>query len=270
MGAETIRSLGRRAARRLFSSMPPRLFRTLRLLPGIGDAMLRRVDAAFPPHALLMRRIRKGPLHNMVLEIDPRALDMVIGSYEPAIQTVLETTLRPGDVAFDVGSNLGYFTLLMARSVGPDGRVVAFEPDPDMFSALERNLTRNARGVSSVTPLAVAAGATQGKVRFARGWRATRGRVVARGGDLEVDVSRIDDAAERYGVPRLMKIDVEGGELDVLRGARTVLTTAKPLVLVEVHSAQLETQCAQFLEDFGYECSRRADVGKKEPYLLAV
>jgi FkbM family methyltransferase len=258
-------------AQRVFSSMPPRVFRTIRLLPGIGDAMLRMVDATYPPHALLVRRIRKGPLRDMVLEVDPRALDMVIGSYEPAIQSLIEETLRPGDVAFDVGSNLGYFTLLMATKVGHDGRVVAFEPDPEMFSALERNLDRNSDAAASpVRALSVAAGAAQGKVRFARGWRATRGRIVATGGDFDVDVITIDEASKRHGLPRLLKIDVEGGELDVLRGAGSVLTQARPLVLVEVHSTELEIQCASFLESLGYTCSRRVDIGKKEPYLLAV
>lgn len=250
--------------------MPPRLFRAIRLVPVLGDAMLRMVDAVYPPHALLMRRIRRGPLRDMVLEVDPRALDMVIGSYEPAIQSLIEATLRPGDVAFDVGSNLGYFTLLMATKVNPDGRVVAFEPDPEMFAALERNLERNSDAATAVTPLPVAAGAAQGKVRFARGWRATRGRVVASGGDLDVDVTTVDETSERYGSPRLLKIDVEGGELDVLRGARAVLSEARPLVLVEVHSIQLEAQCARFLESLDYECSRQVDIGKKEPYLLAV
>ena len=80
----------------------------------------------------------------------------------------------------------------------------------------------------------------------------------------------IDDVADRFGMPRLLKIDVEGAELDVLQGARDVLKGAKPLVLVEVHSDELEKECAQFLEGLGYDCSRQVDVGKKESYLLAV
>ena len=269
VGAVIRRSL-RSTAKTVFSRMPPRVFRGLRLLPGIGDVMLGMVDAAFPTHELLTRRIRAGPLRQMVIEIDPRALDMVIGRYEPAIQLVVERTLRAGDVAFDVGANLGYFTLLMATNVGPSGRVVAFEPDPDMVSALERNLSRNIRDADSVVALAAAAGAEAGKVAFKRGWRATRGAVVATGGDFEVDMMTVDDAAGRFGAPRLLKIDVEGGEVDVLAGASDVLDTAKPLVLVEVHSDALESACMQLLEGFGYVCERRVDLGKKEPYLLAV
>ena len=258
-----------RVGRSVFSAIPPRLFRSLRLLPGLGDVMLRAIDGSFPTNALLPRRIRSGPLRDMVLEVDPRALDMVIGRYEPAIQSVLESTLRSGDVAFDIGSNLGYFTLLMARVVGPEGRVVAFEPDPEMFSALGRNLARNNEETDRVAAIPNAVGAAKGKVRFARGWRATRGRIVPEGGDLEVEVTTIDDVAQRFGLPGLVKIDVEGAELEVLRGASTVLEEARPRLVVEIHSPELERACGQLLDEFGYSWSRHTDVGKKEPYLLA-
>lgn len=265
-----IRGFSRKAVRKLFSSMPPRLFRFIRLLPGAGDAMLRAIDATSPPHALLLKRIRAGPLSGMTLDVDPRALDMVIGRYEPAIQAVLESTLRAGDVAFDIGANLGYFTLVMAKQVGPRGRVVSFEPDPEMFSALTRNVGRNVGDSDGIIAVPAALGAEAGAGRFARGSRSTRGKVVSAGGDLEVDLMKVDDAADRFGVPRLLKIDVEGAELDVLRGAPTVLKSEKPLVLVELHSEELERCCTQLLEEFGYECARRVDLGKREPYLIAI
>ena len=230
--------------------------------------MLRAIDRSFPPTALLQRRIRRGPLRDMVLEVDPRALDMVIGRYEPAIQAVLESTLRKDDVAFDVGSNLGYFTLVMARAVGSEGRIVACEPDPEMFSALNRNVARNGHDSGHVAALPTAVGATKGKVRFARGWRATRGRIVQDGGDLEVEVTTLDELADRFGHPRLVKIDVEGAELDVLRGATEVLKEGKPRLLVEIHSPDLERACGDLLDDLGYTWSRRIDTGKNEPYLL--
>jgi FkbM family methyltransferase len=206
----------------------------------------------------------------MTLDIDPRALDMVIGRYEPATQAVLESMLRPGDVVFDIGANLGYFTLVMAKQVGPGGRVVSFEPDPEMFSALTRNIGRNVDDSNGIVALPAAIGAEAGSVRFARGWRSTRGRVVSAGGDFEVEAMKVDDAADRMGVPRLIKIDVEGAEVDVLLGARAILKSEKPLVLVEVHSEELESRCARLLEEFGYECSRRIDLGKREPYLVAI
>jgi FkbM family methyltransferase len=264
-----VRDFSRRIVGRFFSSMSPRLFHFIRLLPGVGDAMLWAIDATSSPHALLLKRIRAGPLSGMTLEVDPRALDMVIGRYEPAIQAVLESTLRKGGVAFDIGANLGYFTLVMAKQVGPGGRVVSFEPDPEMFSALTRNIERNIDDAKGIVAVPGAVGAEAGTVRFARGWRSTRGKIVSSGGDLEVELMKVDDAADRFGVPRLLKIDVEGAELDVLRGAGAILKSEKPLVLVEVHSDELERSCARLLEEFGYECARRVDLGKREPYLVA-
>ena len=263
------RRFPQKAAAAMFSSMSPRLFRAVRLVPGLGDAMLWAIDATFPPYALLTKRVRSGPLRGMVLDVDPRALDIVIGRYEPSIQAVIETTLTPGEVAFDIGANLGYFTLVMATRVGSGGRVVSFEPDPDMVSALKRNIARNLDDTHGVIPLSAAVGGRAGRVRFARGWRATRGQVVADGGDLEVEMMTVDAAADRFGAPRILKIDVEGAESDVLQGAATVLKNERPLVLVEVHSSALERRCAELLEGFGYDCERRMDRGKKEPYLLA-
>ncbi|MDQ3955949.1 MAG: FkbM family methyltransferase [Actinomycetota bacterium] len=205
----------------------------------------------------------------MRLEVDPRALDMVIGRYEPAIQEMLERTLRGGDVAFDIGANLGYFTLVMATTVGAGGRVVSFEPDPQMAAALTRNIERNVGPSDPVETVIAAMGAATGRVRFARGWRATRGKVVSEGGDLEVEMTTVDEASERYGVPRLLKIDVEGAEVDVLQGATSVLKAEKPAVIVEVHSLELEQRCARLLQSFGYDCTRTVDRGKKETYLIA-
>ncbi|MDQ4142755.1 MAG: FkbM family methyltransferase [Actinomycetota bacterium] len=261
--------LPRRIVATIFASIPPRLFRFVRLAPVLGDAMLAAVDATFGPQARLRKKIRSGPLMGMVVDVDPRAMDMVIGRYEPAIQALLETTLVRGDVAFDIGANLGYFTLVMAKQVAPGGRVVSFEPDPEVLSVLTDNVNRNVEDSDAVTVVATAVGADAGTAKFASGWRSTRGRIVSDGGDFEVEVMTVDDAAARFGAPRLMKIDVEGAELDVLRGAEDVLRSARPVVLVEVHSPELEQRCTDLLESLGYQCDRRGDRGKKETYLVA-
>ena len=91
--------------------------------------------------------------------------------------------VAPGDVFFDLGAYVGPFTLLAARLVGPEGRVVAFEPDPRARAVLERNLAAN--GVANVTVVPCAVGDRHGKVRFVAGGDSV-GRVDA-GGDLEVE-----------------------------------------------------------------------------------
>ena len=191
------------------------------------------------------------------------------GYWESWITLAVGRALTPGMHCVDVGANVGYFSLLLARCVAPTGCVVAFEPNPRVMSALRQNIARNEASIARVIPVATAAGAAGGSARFAVERRSTRGKVVPEGGDFEVEVTTVDDAAERYGSPRLLKVDVEGAELDVLVGARRVLEETHPTVIVEVHSADLERRSALLLEERGYECERRTDRGKKEPYLLA-
>ena len=68
---------------------------------------------------------------------------LAYGTWEPVETSLLLDNLRPGDTVIDVGANVGYYTLLAARKVGPRGKVVAFEPDPESFSFLKRNVKAN-------------------------------------------------------------------------------------------------------------------------------
>jgi FkbM family methyltransferase len=166
------------------------------------------------------------------------------GVWEPHVTAVFKRLLLPGDVCVDVGANTGYFTLLAAKLVGPTGRVYALEPAPDTFAALLANLDLN--GCSNAIPLQVAAGDAQGEVLFddqPRGM-GIRSRVRPEGTDggsgtmVRVPVRDIpslldDEAIDRL---RLVKIDVEGYEVEVLRGLETLFDTgARPAVLIEIH-----------------------------------
>jgi len=146
------------------------------------------------------------------------------GHYEPVLVEWLKSTLRPDDVFWDVGANVGVMTLVAARRCA---RVVAFEPEPSARRRLEENIAMNALGNVAVQPLAL--GARGGSTVMARGPRTNLGmtRVVARGepGDFTA-VVRGADALVAEGVaptPNVMKIDVEGAERDVLEGARRLL-----------------------------------------------
>ncbi len=86
------------------------------------------------------------------------------GRYEPAITALIRTVVRPNDAVVDVGANIGYFSLLSSRAVGPDGRVLAFEPAPMVRTALLANLALNR--TRNVTVHDVALGAGDGEVRF--------------------------------------------------------------------------------------------------------
>ncbi|MBL8058392.1 MAG: FkbM family methyltransferase [Anaerolineales bacterium] len=166
---------------------------------------------------------------------------LTVGVFEPAEQAFVRQTLRPGDLVLDVGANYGLFTLLAARRVGPAGRVYAFEPSARERAGLLKNIAAN--GLTNVTVLEQAVADRPGLAQLA----------VARDGGLNalarnahpeqavthwqpVSVTTLDDFVAGAGLPRVdfLKIDVEGAEALVLRGAARLLAqTPAPTILCE-------------------------------------
>lgn len=134
---------------------------------------------------------------------------------------------RGGHVV-DVGANVGYYALLFASLVGPKGRVTCIEPVPDNLRELERN--RDANPAAPLTVIAAAAGAEPGAVRMERD---LNGRIRDDGaGDIVVPVMTLDALS---GPVSFVKIDVEGYEMFVLRGAQRLIRDQRPTLLVEMH-----------------------------------
>jgi FkbM family methyltransferase len=181
--------------------------------------------------------------------IMPRCLYW-FGLWEPALSAWIQRSLRPGDVFVDVGANLGYFSLLAARAVTDSGSVVAIEASPENARRLEENLERN--NVRNVRIIRAAAAAEAGAVRLYRApWNDAEDSIVPNGGkDAAVDVpagtlaSLLSD--DELGRARVIKIDVEGGELGVLRGLAPVAAQlrADAEIAVEAHPDVLAAQGA--------------------------
>ena len=160
--------------------------------------------------------------------------------YEQAFDTAMFEAIKPGDVIWDVGANVGYYTRKFSDSVGSAGQVFAFEPFPATAARLRAELT----GVETVTVLPVALGAETGTVSMREGddeFGATS-RIVAQGAG-ESRVTRVDiatgDSIFSRGLataPAIIKIDTEGFELDVLNGMQEILNRATlRAVFIEVH-----------------------------------
>jgi FkbM family methyltransferase len=163
------------------------------------------------------------------------------GGYEEAVHTALGRILRPGDIAWDVGANVGVYTVRMAERVGAAGQVFAFEPSP---LNLER-LQATCAGLPNVVVLPFGLSAAAGRARFIQGSddQGTTSRLaVARDADLlgieEVELRR-GDALVGTGVaqaPSVVKIDVEGHEYEVLQGMSEFLRSGRlRAILTEVH-----------------------------------
>ena len=151
--------------------------------------------------------------------------------YERSACDLLRAWLRPGDKVVDVGANHGWFSLLMAAIVGPQGVVVACEPMPQMLDALRHNLTLNAALDVRVLPIALGAEPGESTLHLFAGLPHGHVSVSTLGrsdyATTVVPVERIDTAVLDLQ-PVLIKVDVEGAELEVLRGADALLRGRRP------------------------------------------
>jgi FkbM family methyltransferase len=182
----------------------------------------------------------------------------VFGTYEPDVVTAIQRHLRPGMIAVDCRAHIGYHTLLMAKCVGKTGKVYAFEPLPENFSVLCENIALNGyEGIVIAEKKAV--GAQTGRQHFRRGrWHPedpdplTSVSRLDPEGELEVEVVALDDYFVDERVD-FIKVDVEGAEEMVLKGAQRLLRRWAPTLVVSIHSFSLTHPALMLLEGLGYE-----------------
>lgn len=149
---------------------------------------------------------------------------------ENTLCRLARSVLRPGDTAIDVGANYGFVTLVMAHSVSPGGRVFSFEINPDVARTLAGTLVANGmERVVTLTPKGA-------------GPRAGHGLVT------------VDETIERSNVGRVrfLKIDTDGADYGVLKGATRVLESYQPVVVIEMHENAREIH--DLLYAYGYRC----------------
>lgn len=180
-------------------------------------------------------------------------MDMV----EPGGTRAFLDVLKPGQIVFDIGANVGYYSLVASRQVGAAGRVFAFEPFTRNISYLHRHLVLNA--IQNVTVVPMACSDRTGLARFATGSNCATGQLVETGAASSQDAFEyvstvtIDQIVGEIGLlPNVMKIDVEGAEALVLRGAHNTLQAARPAILLSVHSEPLRSTCTGYLRTLGY------------------
>ena len=211
--------------------------------------LLRLPFALIPEQCVV--RIVQGPLRGRRWITGAGPHGLWLGSYEVAKQKRLLELLQPGQVFFDIGANAGIYTLLFSKAAGRHGQVHAFEPLPENLVFLERHVAMNRADNVRVHPLALAT--SRGKARFARSPSRFTAHL-ASDGELEVDAIPLDDFvfADKYPLPNLIKIDVEGGELAVLKGARRLLAEAPPAIFLATHGLEAHDACVKHLHSFGY------------------
>lgn len=155
------------------------------------------------------------------------------GLWERHLSYAIPGSLKPGSVFFDIGANVGYYTVLASKILGPAGKIVAVEPSPRIVEVLEENVAREARSPVIVEALAVGAEPGRARLHFDES-ESGASYLGPDGGDGdEVEVVTLDVLAARHGLPDVIKADVEGLEGDLLTGGRRTLEDGGPAVFME-------------------------------------
>jgi FkbM family methyltransferase len=202
----------------------------LKLLFSLNSEGITLSPAGLPPHRFRMWLNWQG------------SVDYALALYEPEAMQRIRRLVNAGDCCIDVGANLGYYTISLAKWVGPRGLVVAFEPFPGNFAILKKNVYLNQLQNVTLEPSALSN--CSGSIQLIHGvedkFSATPsvGGYAVKGDRVSVNVQgyRLDDYTAGLGrAPNFIKIDVEGAELAVLEGARRTLAAFQPILLVEIH-----------------------------------
>jgi FkbM family methyltransferase len=192
-------------------------------------------------------------------------LSFADGLYERPVQRALGDALRPRDVFIDIGANVGFFTILGARLVGPSGSVYAFEPLTENAEAVRRNAALNSFGHVLVREEAISDASGEARIYLTEH---DGGATLCSTGIVPIDVTgetvvqrrALDELIAQGEVrpPSLIKLDVEGAELEALRGMKDTLIRHRPKILYEVDDGdrkileQRHGEIREFLSALGY------------------
>jgi FkbM family methyltransferase len=239
-------------------------FTKLRAVPVIGPGLRWASAKLIPRDTLTWVQVQHGPAQGIWLHLNPRTgRDYFNGHVEPEVQAALGKYLRPGMTVYDIGANIGFFSLLAARLVGTAGRVTAFEADPEIAARLRETVERNQGAPISVEEIAV--WSSSNPVFFARADAAVSpdrglGHVIdndaerSAPGTIRVEAISVDECVHKSAAPDFIKCDVEGAEVEVFRGAEKLLNEKRPIILCEMHGDEARQTLLKVFANVGYRC----------------
>ena len=218
----------------------------------------RRVARLLYPYGTV-RTVLSGPIRGTKYVVQP-GLGVSFSRGKGMNYDFLTRRVLSGMCVYDVGANRGQMALFFSKLVGTEGKVVSFEPVPDMCDSLAENLRLNQ--VENVQIVRAAVANLTGVSAFVFNHdRCTKGRLKAvlnnpsmfEGQEFHVDVVTLDSLiADGFPVPDMIKIDVEGGADGVLSGAQRLLDHGKPSIYIELHSELELKAVSQYLVGRGY------------------
>ncbi len=257
-------SVRHRAALRVFSWLPPAvrqiaLYNHVRRACMTTQKVVQRLIGGRRPVRI---RYTRGPLAGRTFECLTSEKYFLMGaSYEADLQSLATALVRSGDVVYDVGAHVGYWSLLFANAAAPDGGVYAFEPSPLSIARMRRNVQDH----PAVRPVDAGASDVEGDAFLAE--RGSESRVVPAAGAhaSRIRLVRLDDFVYRDGhaAPTFVKIDIEGAAGACLAGALGVIERARPRLFVEVHHPDELSAVERLLVTRGYVLAK---VERKQHY----
>lgn len=203
-------------------------------------------------------KVKKGIAEGMMLQVNLRyERGYYFGNYEWSLQSVLTKVVRPGMTAYNIGANIGFYTLALVRMVGFTGQVVAFEPNPKVRERLLENLSLNSIN-DRVRVEDCALSDSDGLGHFSLSLSDTQGRFddlpyVKPGSNIQVSCKRLDTYVAEVGpTPDFILMDVEHAEGRVLRGMFQIMEDYKPVIVIEMHGPASIKEAWNELKEHNY------------------
>jgi FkbM family methyltransferase len=208
-------------------------------------------------HKRSRMRLTPGPrrgFHGMIYAFRDRL--------ETGLPASIQKYVQPGDTVFDIGGNIGLWSTLLAEAVGPSGRVETFEPVPPNIERLEENIGLS--GHQNVHINKIALGSKPGEITMYVPRDAGRSALAPESDHdarFPAKLVRLDDFWIEAGSPRVpfVKMDVEGAEPEVLRGAHQFISTCRPVIITEINAQKLslmkeqKTAIHEILHTYNYK-----------------
>jgi FkbM family methyltransferase len=238
--------------------VPWKFRQRIKYWPLVAPAQRWMIDR-FLGHGSFLHTINAGPAKGLRIGIElPEDKALWTGTYEAAFSTALSGAVRKGDVCYDVGAYRGFFAGVCALAGA--SAVQIFEPLPANISRIQSLMEANPNLPLDLHPLAL--GAEVGEQEFTVMPEASMGKLsgsdfqphAASRETLRVPIETLDHLREAGKIPPpdIIKIDVEGAEAMVLRGAQRLLSQCKPQLFIEIHSRPLAGKCSELLRALGY------------------
>lgn len=174
-----------------------------------------------------------------------------LGTYEREKARLFAKSINKGDIVFDIGAHAGYYTLIASRMVGGKGKVYVFEPAERNAVYLRKHVEIN--NCKNIEIIQAAVTNYSGDALFDTRGGSYEGKINASGGEVTVRAIKLDDFVKNDRLPSCIKIDVEGEELNVLKGAANTLNQYCPTVFLATHGEGIHVKCVEVLSSLGYK-----------------